>query len=174
MGNYSLITQVGRMMGTADELQQSSLPLCQPYCFDLSFSKKCWLCMLQMFCSKCKLSIRHNYKWILLAFLVSSPSPSPGASEHCLLSSAILNKLTWAWSAVWLMLGWKLKFTSYEEKAIEGRKVYKPRTKGAENEILFVILPHEPLTHPHIPFSRKQGENWTLSLLMCIYNTRNS
>lgn len=49
-------------------------------------------------------NVRHNYKWILLALLVSPPSSSPGASESCSLSSAFLSHLTWAWSTVWFLL----------------------------------------------------------------------
>lgn len=54
-------------------------------------------------------NVKNNYKWILLAFLTSPPSSSPGTSKSCSLSSTFLNQLTLAWSAVWLMLDtWNL------------------------------------------------------------------
>lgn len=66
-----------------------------------------------------------------------------------------LSYIEWAHlSSLELMLDWKLKFTPYLEQAIEGRKWCKPRTKGAENEILVILLAPEPLTHPETPFPR--------------------
>lgn len=146
-------------------------------------------------------NIWHNYKWVLLALLASSLSSSPGGSASCLLSSATLNELTWAWSAGWLMLDWKLKRTPYLEQAIQGRKVCKPRTKREVNEIMVIIATWTLNSSTHT-FSKRErvkvtysngyisfgvrnkreretkgtenrGENGHISA-MCIYNSRNN